>query len=129
VAWANTFLSRWAKLYVNLTTSELALEPAIAALGLPYRVQHPVFATGSVLDFAIYPRGVGGPKLAIEVDGKEHRTTAGKAKDAERSAKLKARGWTVVRVTNEEAKADPRGTVERVIKPALQQLDRKTQYP
>lgn len=127
--WQNTFLSRWAKLYVNLTTPELAIEPAIAALGLPYRAQHPVFATGSVLDFAIYPRGIGGPKLAVEIDGKEHRTKAGMAKDAERTAKLEARGWKIARITNEEAKADPRGAVDRIVKPALQALNHQKDYP
>lgn len=129
MSFGNTFLARWSKLYANPTRSELALEPAIAAMGLPYRSQHPVFATGAILDFAVYPRGIGGPKLAIEVDGKEHRTTVGLKKDAERTAKLEAKGWKVVRVTNEQAQADPRGTVERLIKPALQALQQQEYFP
>lgn len=114
---ANLFLTRWARLYVDPTRAERALEPAIAALGVPYRAQHPVFAAGAILDFAVL-----GPRLAVEVDGPSHRTAKAREKDAARTAKLEARGWTVVRCTNEEALADPHGTVARLIKPRLASL-------
>ena len=104
------FLERWAKLYADQTPAERAIEPHIAKLGVPYRAQHPVFSCGFILDFALLDR-----KLAIEVDGKSHRGAAAKAADAERTAKLNAYGWTVVRCTNEEALADPAGTVARLM--------------
>ena len=53
--------------------------------------------------------------LIIEVDGKEHQTRSGRKKDEERTQKLNAAGWTVVRCTNEEALRDPFGTVDRLM--------------
>lgn len=102
-------LPRWAKLYSG-TPSELALEPHLARLGHVYRFQHPVWSCGVILDFA-WP----GPKLALEVDGAEHRTKAGREKDAARTAKLAAKGWTVIRCTNEEAMSSPATVVSRVV--------------
>jgi very-short-patch-repair endonuclease len=61
------------------------------------------------------------------VDGPEHRTAAGRRKDAERTKKLNAAGWTVVRCTNDEALADPWGTVDRLM--AAAGLDLKTRRP
>lgn len=104
-----SLLGRWAKLYHG-TPSELALEPAIARLGLVYRFQHPVWSCGVILDFA-FP----GPLLALEVDGKEHRTKAGREKDEVRTAKLELKGWTVIRCTNEEALGDQATVINRVI--------------
>lgn len=114
MSFGNTFLARWSRLYANNTAAELAVEPAIAALGVPYRAQHPVFQCGAVLDFA-FPRA----KLAVEVDGPSHNTAKGKAKDAERTAKLARWGWRVVRMTNKEALTDPAGAVARIVSPAL----------
>lgn len=105
---ASLILGRWAKLY-NGTKSELALEPHLAKLGRVYRFQHPVWSYGVFLDFA-WPL----EKVALEVDGAEHRTKAGKEKDAERTAKLERLGWTVVRCTNEEAQNEPDKVVARV---------------
>lgn len=107
----SSFLLRnWAKLYADPTPAERAIEPAMASLGVRYRFQHPMFALGYILDYALPDH-----KLAIEVDDKSHRRTAKKKKDAERTAKLEARGWRVIRCTNEEAEADPWGTVDRLM--------------
>ena len=111
------FLKRWAKLYAHRTRAELAIEPAVARLGLPYRGQHPVFDGGAILDFAIYPDGLDGPAVDLEVDGPSHRTKKGREHDDERTARLTAAGWTVIRCTNEEAIADPDGTVRRLMLP------------
>ncbi len=105
---ASLMLMHWSRLYKG-TESELHLDPAIAALGLPYRFQHPVFATGAILDFA-FPTIM----VAVEVDGKEHRTKSGLVKDRARTEKLEAKGWRVLRCTNEDATRDPYGTVERL---------------
>lgn len=97
---------RWGKLY-RLTPAEKSLEPAIAALGLPYRVQEPLFLGlhGAALryfpDFLIPSL-----KLVVEVDDPSHEQKA--TEDAVRTWWLwKAYGWKVVRVTNREALERP----------------------
>lgn len=104
------FLNRWAKLYTKPTEAEQALEPAIAALGKPYRAQHPVFAAGCIVDFALL-----GPKIVIEVDGTSHQSQEAQRKDRERTLKLEALGWVVVRCTNREAKEDPEAAVQALL--------------
>lgn len=111
------FLDNWAKLYATPTKSELAIEPAIAALGIPYRAQHPVFACHAIADFALL-----GPRILIEVDGRSHNGPAAKAKDRERTARLERQGWVVVRCTNEQAEAEPAATVQRLL---LEAADRR----
>jgi very-short-patch-repair endonuclease len=106
-------LLRWARLYANMTPAEKALEPAIAAKGLPYRVQHPIWALSVFPDFVILPL-----KLVIEVDDPSHSTKAKRTADAERTAKLQAKGWRVVRCTNEEALSNPTATVDRLLRSA-----------
>jgi very-short-patch-repair endonuclease len=105
----NIHLMRWAKLYAG-TESEHALEPAIASAGLPYRWQHPVWAVGCFLDYAWHTH-----KVAIEIDGASHTRRGAREKDAVRTAKLENLGWKVLRCTNEEAVADPYGTVRRLL--------------
>ena len=111
-------LARWAKLY-NGTEPELALEPYVAALGIPYRFQHPVWSCGLFPDYA-WPT----VKLVLEIDGDEHHKPAGLKKDALRTAKLAKHGWTVIRCTNEEALTEPRLVITRV-QAALDALSRK----
>lgn len=106
----NQFLSRWAKLYSNVTPAEQALEPAIASLGVPYRVQHPLWALHLFPDFVLLR-----DRVVIEVDDKSHRTKAGREKDAARTLRLAQNGWRVLRCTNEQALADPYGTVDRLM--------------
>ncbi len=104
------FLLRWAKLYASPTPAETALEPAVAALGVPYRFQHPLWGLRAFPDFAL-PRH----KIVIEVDDPGHNRKVNRTKDAERTAKLARAGWTVVRCTNDEALSDPEGTVRRLV--------------
>lgn len=105
------FLRWWAAAYSNPTEAEKAIEPAVAALGVPYRVQHPIWALSYRLDFAIPSL-----KLAIEVDDPSHTGKAKKLKDKQRTAKLEAKGWKVVRCTNAEALSDPQAAVERMLR-------------
>lgn len=122
MAFGNAFPVRWLRLYLRPTGPELALEPAVAALGVPYRFQHPIpgmrTAEGKtlspILDFAVYPNGTDQPGIAFEVDGESHFTPAGRAKDAIRTATLEAAGWVVCRCTNEEATSHPDVTVARM---------------
>lgn len=106
------FLSRWARLYSKQTPSELALEPSVARLGVRYRSQHPEFRMGVVLDFALLDYGI-----AIEVDGPDHQQPKKREADRERTRKLSALGWTVVRCTNAEALTDPEKCLRSMLLP------------
>lgn len=109
------YLRNWARLYAYPTKPEQNLEPHVAALGLRYRAQHPVFAAGVIVDFALLDE-----KIAIEVDGASHRSPDAQAKDAARTSKLQRLGWTVVRMSNREALNDPAGALERCLAEARQ---------
>lgn len=110
---ANPFAERWAKLYSNPTPAEVAVEPAIASLGVPYRFQHPLWGLRLFPDFVLLQQ-----KLVIEIDDPGHATRAGRAKDALRTKKLAAAGWRVVRCTNAEAIDDPYGAVDAMMEEA-----------
>ncbi len=105
----NPMWARWVRLYAG-TRPEIALEPAVAALGRPYRFQHPLWHLGLFPDFALTL-----DRVIIEVDGDEHRTAEGRAKDAERTRRLGDDGWRVVRCSNEEAVVNPWATVNRLM--------------
>jgi very-short-patch-repair endonuclease len=109
---AFNFLSKWAKLY-NGTPAEMALEPAIAALGRPYRFQHPLWSLGIFPDFVLLNE-----RLVIEVDDKSHNRADKRKADALRTKKLNSLGWRVVRCTNEEALQAPFATVNRLMEDA-----------
>lgn len=110
--------ARWARLYRG-TPAERSLEPAVAALGVPYRTQFPCFLYDGGLryfpDFVLPTLG-----LVIEVDDSSHFTPEGREADAARSADLaRVYGWKVVRCTNREATEDPTGAVSRMLREAF----------
>jgi very-short-patch-repair endonuclease len=107
---ADFFLSKWAKLYSNMTPAERNLEPAIAKLGVRYRCQHPLWALRVFPDFALPDQ-----RVVIEVDDPSHTTKSARLKDAERTLKIERAGWKVVRCTNDDALSDPIGTVNRLM--------------
>ncbi len=78
-------------------------------LGVKFRRQHPV--EGYIADFACVEA-----KLIVEVDGHSHDLQ--QAYDAERTAKLEAAGWRVLRVTDNEALSDS-GAIARLIQATL----------
>lgn len=105
----NPVIRNWWWLYQNMTGPELALEPLVAALGRPYRVQHPLVVPGAgkggrakhyFADFALIDPG---DRILIEVDGGSHLRPAQIAADRERDAQLFALGWRTVRLSNETA--------------------------
>lgn len=102
---------RWGRLYKG-TPAELALEDAIAALGVPYRSQFPGYLYGFRFfpDFFLPTLG-----LVIEVDDHSHERADKMLADAERTAELEEYGWRVVRCTNDEALVDPHGTVRGLL--------------
>ena len=114
---------RWAQLYKG-TKPELALEAAVATLGIPYRTNFPCHLylpkIDAFPDFFLPTLG-----LVLEVDGPEHYTPAGRRDDAERTEKMeKYHGWTVVRCTNDEAEHDAADTLDRMLEQAG--IDMKT---
>lgn len=103
---------RWGRLYKS-TPAELALEDAVAALGIPYRHQFPGFLYG----FRFFPDFVLPTlRVVLEVDDASHGKPDKIAQDAERTDYLQTeQSWKVARCTNAEAIADPRGAVRRML--------------
>lgn len=102
---------RWAKLYKG-TPAELALEDAVASLGVPYRTQFPGYLYGFRYfpDFLLPTLG-----LIIEVDDSSHFKAEKVEADAERTRELNRLGWKVVRCRNDEALSNPHGTVRALL--------------
>lgn len=104
---------RWSRLS-RCTPAELALEDAVAALGVPYRVQFPGFLYGVRFfpDFLLPTLGV-----VIEVDDPSHNTAEKREADEERSRALAAAwGVAVVRCTNDEALTRPAEAVATMLR-------------
>lgn len=87
-----------------------------------YRFQHPLWALSFFPDFALLKQ-----RVIIEVDDASHRLAAKRRADAVRTAKMEGAGWRVVRCSNDEALADPWGTVDRLM--AAAGLNLKTRRP
>lgn len=113
MAFGNPMSMRWCRLYKG-TPAELALEDAVAALGVPYRTNFPGFLYGarSFPDFYLPTLD-----LVIEVDDPSHAKPEKQEADEIRTETL-GRLWNVrvVRCTNKDALSDPRGTVRAMLK-------------
>lgn len=109
----NKMLSYWYALSSKPTVSETAIEPAVAALGQPYRAQHLFMGLHHVADFVLLT-----DKVVIEVDGDSHDRPAQKEKDLVHSQALQTLGYVVTRVTNALALRDPVGAVESALRQA-----------
>lgn len=108
----NPMSMRWCRLYKG-TAAELALEDAVAALGVPYRNNFPGFLYGVRYFADFYLPTL---RLVIEVDDPSHDKLEKMESDAQRTADLAAAwGVRVVRCKNEEALNDPHGTVRRLV--------------
>lgn len=107
----NPVLEKWQRLYTKPSRAEVAFEPYVAKLGVPYRFQHIYWKY--VLDFALPAQ-----KVDIELDGPDHKRSDRQMKDAERTAWLKKQGWTVVRIQNDEVFDDPVGALNRAMERA-----------
>lgn len=68
-----------------------------------------------ILDFACRSA-----KLAIELDGGQHAEQADY--DAQRTARLEAQGWRVVRLWNSDVLSNPEGAVEHILGQAAECL-------
>jgi very-short-patch-repair endonuclease len=109
----NIMASRAGKLYRDTTPAELAMEEAVAKLGVPYRIQFPYYLWGVRFfpDFVLPTL-----KLIIEVDDESHNEARKQEADAQRTAELNALGWVVVRCTNQEALDDAPGTLKNLLR-------------
>lgn len=108
----NPMASRWCNLYRG-TPAEHSLEPAVAALGVPYRTQYPLFLFSKLRyfpDFVLLEQ-----RVIIEVDDPSHDRPAKRVEDAERTAELKKAGFRVVRCSNDDALVRPFRTVQRLM--------------
>lgn len=74
-------------------------------LDLKFRRQHTV--EGYIADFACTDH-----RIIIELDGGQHNTDDGIAKDATRTAKLEAAGWQVIRFWNNEVLQNLEGVAQ-----------------
>jgi very-short-patch-repair endonuclease len=108
----NPMAMRWSRLYAG-TAAELALEDAVAELGVPYRTQFPGFKYGVRFFPDFYLPTL---RLVLEVDDRSHQDPEKQLADAERTRALRdAWGVQVARCTNEEALNDPRGAVRAML--------------
>lgn len=114
MSWANKFNQHWSanhyKHHTGQVPRQAALEPHVAALGLPYCAQYPFPGAYAVVDFLIKPWG-----LIIEIDGKEHLKGEKLLKDQTRDAKLAKQGYITVRLTNDEVDKDPKAALDRAV--------------
>lgn len=111
----NIMAGRWGKLYRDSTPAELAMECAIAELGVPYRNQFP----GYLFGFRYFPDFLLPTlKVIVEVDDSSHNKKDKIIADDNRTSELNAMGWTVVRCTNQEALDDARAVLRRLLKSA-----------
>jgi len=98
------------RLRADQTPAEKSLWKVLRKLdlhGTHFRRQAPF--NGFVVDFVCHAA-----RLVVEVDGGVHNLDVVAARDAEREAWLNARGYRVVRITNEQALFDPHAAVERI---------------
>jgi very-short-patch-repair endonuclease len=94
-----------------LTDAELALWSELRAhrlMGLGFRRQMPI--VGYIVDFACPVH-----RLIVELDGSQHAVDGSLRYDAERTARLEADGWTVLRFWNDEVMTDIDGVCRRIL--------------
>ncbi|MBP1860707.1 very-short-patch-repair endonuclease [Rhizobium herbae] len=86
----------------NLTDAELKFWNAVRAhrlMGLGFRRQLPI--AGYIVDFACPEQ-----RLVVELDGSQHAIDENTAYDAQRTKRLEADGWTVLRFWNDDVLKD-----------------------
>lgn len=95
-----------------MTDAELKLWNAVRAhrlMGLSFRRQMPI--AGYIVDFAC-PQY----KIVVEVDGSGHAMPHTLNDDAERSERLAAAGWTVLRFWNDDVLKDIDGVCTHIVR-------------
>jgi very-short-patch-repair endonuclease len=74
-----------------------------------FKFRRQVVLRGFVVDFACYSA-----RLVIEVDGATHSSDVERARDAVRSAALRAQGYDILRFTNDEVFHNIEGVLETI---------------
>ncbi len=108
----NPMSMRWGRLYEG-TKAERSLEDAVAELGVPYRTQFPGWKYGCRFfpDFFLPTL-----KIVIEVDDPSHDDPEKMEADEIRTQVIQDTwGARVVRITNEKALSDPRGSLRAAL--------------
>jgi very-short-patch-repair endonuclease len=99
------------KMRKAMTDAELKLWNEIRAhrlMGLAFRRQMPI--AGYIVDFACPDK-----KLIVELDGSQHAQAANSALDTERSARLEALGWTILRFWNDDVIRDIDNVCQHIV--------------
>ena len=94
-----------------MTDAELKFWNAVRAhrlMGLSFRRQIPI--AGYIVDFACPLH-----RLIVEIDGSQHGCDADRDYDRQRTARLQADGWTVVRFWNDDVLRDLDGVCLHVL--------------
>lgn len=87
------------------------------ALGGDWQLELPIATKLSPPFPTAYKVDVGHRKemVAVEIDGKGHRTEAGRLKDEKKDRALRGLGWTVLRFTNEQVDKTPRKVIRTIL--------------
>lgn len=88
---------RKAELSLNMTRHELMVHRMLKKLKMKFKCQR-----GFIIDRQIVIVDFQVRKTILEIDGANHASPAQAAKDAIRDATLRERGYTVIRILNEE---------------------------
>ena len=108
---SRTNRNRARRMRKTLTDAELALWNELRAhrlTGLSFRRQMPI--AGYIVDFACPVH-----RLVVELDGSQHAMDSSLAYDANRTARLKADGWFVLRFWNDEVLKDVDGVCRHIL--------------
>ena len=91
------------QLQARATVAECAMKDKLLAAGF----RHAKFQRGFMSDGVCYVADffLKGKKIVLEIDGPSHLTAKAKAYDAKRDEYFRGRGFTVLRITNEDALA------------------------
>ena len=95
----------------TLTDAELFLWNELRAhrlMGLSFRRQMPI--VGYIVDFACPAH-----RIIVELDGSQHATESSLAYDADRTRRLEADGWIVLRFWNDEILRDIDGVCRHIL--------------
>ena len=99
------------KMRKDMNEAELRLWNEMRAhrlMGMSFRRQMPI--AGYIVDFAC-PAS----RIVVEVDGSQHASLADAEHDRERTGKLQALGWTVLRFWNDDVLRDIDGVCQHIV--------------
>ena len=94
-----------------MTDAELKLWNELRAhrlMGLSFRRQYPI--RNYIVDFACP-----GKRLIVEVDGSQHAEAAAIEYDLQRTRRLEADGWTILRFWNDDVLKDTDGACQHIV--------------